>query len=234
MRKQIFTILFIFLNATHTIAAQNMTISNEGSHLSLLAFDVLSVAYSKLNIHLDYIKTPAERSLWMSNTGKTIGESARSKGIEKKYKNLIMISVPVAHVDLVGVSKSKKKIKINGWQSLQPYTIGLRRGVKYLEKKTKGMRVQPVANIKQMLQKVATGRNDVAIMSRIAALVTMKEESITGLTILEPPLERINLYHYLHKSKKHLLNDITKILQEMEASGEIQKIQQKSLLKILK
>ena len=233
MKKRTITIFFILLIANQSIAAQNMTISTSGSNISQIAFDVLCVAYRKLHIHLDYIKFPAERALRMSNTGETIGESARGKGIEKKYKNLIMVPVSVVKVDWVVVSKDKT-IKVNGWQSLKPYIIGIRRGLKLAEDKTFGMRVEPVASYKQTLQKVVAGRNDVAVIPRLSALMTLKEESITCLTILDPPLETFPLFHYLHKSKKYLLNDLTKILQEMATSGEIQKIQQQSLLKLLK
>lgn len=232
MKKLIITFLLSLIITTGTIASENMTISTSGSNISMIAYEVLKVAYTKLNISLSYEKYPAERALISSNKGLTTGETARVKGIEKKYNNLIIVPVPLVKVEWIVVSKDKT-FEVNGWQSLKPYTIGFRQGIKLAETKTKGMKTELVAEDKLALKKLIAGRNDVAVMPRITALSILKEESIKGLTILEPPLESIFLFHYLHKSKEYLLNDLTKILQEMETSGEIRTIRVKLTNRIL-
>ncbi len=45
---------------------------------------------------------------------------------------------------------------------------------------------------------------------------------------LPPPIQTSVLYHYLHKQHAHLVPKITAVLKKMEASGELQMIQERS------
>ena len=134
-----------------------------------------------------------------------------------------MISTPVYKVKWMAVVKDKS-IKVNGWESLRPYKIGIRLGIKLVEMKTKGMNVEKASDNHTILKKVAIGRNDIGILPQLAILAAIKKNNFTGLTILEPPLQTVNLYHYIHNSRKDLVEKLEKVMADMDASGEIQQI----------
>lgn len=68
---------------------------------------VLEEAYQELSIKLKILFAPAKRALVISNSGEADGELNRIKGINKKFKNLIMIPVPINQLE--GVVYTKKK-----------------------------------------------------------------------------------------------------------------------------
>ena len=49
-------------------------------------------------------------------------------------------------------------------------------------------------------------------------------KQLDELTIIEPPLSTTLLYHYVHKSNQDLVPKLTKVLEEMERNGTIEKI----------
>ena len=55
---------------------------------------ILKHAYKKLGIIIQFDKSPGKRGLILSNEGQRDGEIFRIRGINKKYRNLIMVSVP--------------------------------------------------------------------------------------------------------------------------------------------
>ena len=57
---------------------------------------------------------------------------------------------------------------------------------------------------------------------------------IKGLKELKPHVQYFDVFHYLHKKKAYLVPKVTKILKEMKASGEIDRISKQSLIDLLK
>ncbi len=65
-------------------------------HIANISEIVLRKAYERIGVKIDTHYFPAERALYMSNSGLVDGEVNRIIGLEKKYPNLIR--VPVAGV----------------------------------------------------------------------------------------------------------------------------------------
>jgi len=191
---------------------------------------VLKQAYQRIGIKIRIIKQPGKRALRSSNSGKTDGEVMRSKGINAQYSNLIMIPVPVNYVDFVVFTKNVE-FTVNGPQSLKPYKVGVRRGVKLSEGLTKGLNPLVVDREEQLLSILDRGRVDVILMSRIGGLAQIKKLKLKGIKILEPPLATGGLYHYLHMKHENLVAEITESLKKMEQEGEIQKIRNQYISK---
>ena len=51
---------------------------------------------------------------------------------------------------------------------------------------------------------------------------------------LSPALEHIPLYHFLHERHRELLPRIEKVVREMQASGELERVRQQAMAKMLK
>ncbi len=123
---------------------------------------------------------------------------------------------------------------VTGWDSLKPYTIGIRRGVVFAEKGTQGMLVDSVTDYRQLLLKLDAGRNDVAIMPRLSGLFELQKLHIQGIKLLDPPLITLELYHYLHKKHEALVPVLTKVLREINEEGRIRAIREHAIKELLK
>ena len=57
-----------------------------------------------------------------------------------------------------------------------------------------------------------------------AGMVIIKKLKFEGIHALEPPLVRVDLYHFLHKRHAALVPKITESIRKLEASGRIEEI----------
>ena len=192
---------------------------------------LLTEAYQRIGVDVEYVQYPAKRALYTSNLGKTDGEMARIKGVDNEFQNLLMTDVPISSIDIVVFTKNKN-IRVDGWQSLKPYSIAVPRGIRVIEKGTTGMEVSVFNTTEKILKLVSMGRYDVAILTRIDGLGYVKKLNITNLTILEPPVAKVDLYHYLHKKHENLLPKINSSLINLKESGRMKDIRDQFLTEL--
>ena len=200
--------------ATLVFSRQAGTFDDAGENL-------LREAYKRLGISVKTTVLPGERGLILANHGQTDGELNRIAGLENDYHNLIMVPVPLSNIEAVALVRNVR-FKVVGWESLKGRAIGIRLGSKFAEKGTKGMKVSAVPQYPALLKMLELGRVDVVVGARatfLAELQKMREEGgadmVAGLTILEPPIDHIKTYHYLHIKHKALLPEITKALSDV-------------------
>ncbi|WP_299880972.1 ABC transporter substrate-binding protein [uncultured Cocleimonas sp.] len=223
----LFVVSLLFLIASHSRASDVIVLSYaKDSVYQLMAKSILSEAYSRIDKRIVLEKIPAIRSLINANNGSHDGLLARSFYAGKGYSNLIRVSVPIAY-DEIYVYTKKTDIKITGWGSLSPYTIGYVAGSKTIEQKTKGMMVESVTSEIQGLNKLNLGRNDVFI-GLTGAQCLINTLNFSEIKTIKPPLERITLYHYLNKKHMVMAKELEVVLAEMKQSGEMELIQKQS------
>ncbi len=222
----------LFLTSS-TYATDFIRLAAADDPIAEVSTKVLVEAYKRLGIHLDIVTLPAERALQKSNSGKLDGEVNRIKGIERKYKNLVAIPVPVNHFEGVAFTKNLN-IAINGWESLKSLSILIRIGSKFAEAGTKGMSTTGFPSYEKIFTLIASDRYDVCISSRLVGLYNIKKLNLTGIKALEPPLSSFKLYHYLHNKHKDLVPKIRQTLKEMEKEGMIEKIRAQYISEVLK
>ena len=236
LMMQCFFILFlsIMFGPTTLVAKETLLISGAiGLEPHYQSANVLREAYGRIGISLKFKYAPTARSIWLANEGFVDGEIHRAEGMGKKYQNLVMVPAPVNFSGVNAITKGLK-FTVDGWESLRPYRIGIRRGSKRSEKKTEGMNVVALSKPIQLIQMLNSGRIDVAVASisefelkKILKRLQEKGESIQNIQILTPPVLRLPVFHYLHKKNSHLVPRLTKILQEMEKEGLSRKLLQK-------
>ncbi len=231
MRKILVTLLNLMV-ITVNIYAQELEFSKPNDQIAEISSKVLHDAYRLIGIQIRNRTLPAERALLTSNRGKVDGEVNRVKGIERSYSNLIRVPVEINMLEGVVFTKDIS-FSVEGWGSLKPYKIGIRIGTKFAERSTKGMNVDMVTQNVQLFRKLNRGRYDIIVTSRLDGLYLLKKLQLKGIHVLEPPLVTLKLYHYLHKKHTSIIPDITKVLQEMEASGRIQEIRKQEIKKLL-
>ncbi|MCP3853186.1 MAG: ABC transporter substrate-binding protein, partial [Actinomycetia bacterium] len=164
----------------------------------VVAGEIIKVAYKRLGITAIVKGMPGKRALIQSSEGFVDGETIRLSGIEKIYPTLIRVPTPINFIEGAVFSK-KYQFKISGWSSIKDYKIGLVRGVKFSEAGTKGFpRIQIAPSIESLMQMIDLGRVDVGVVARLNGILTLKKLKINTVSVLEPPLNRIDTYHYLH------------------------------------
>jgi len=187
---------------------------------SELGLRVLTEAYECIGIAIRDTGLPAERSLVEANKGTYDGEVVRVKGIEARYPNLLPVPVVVTTAEGMAFTK-KLDIVMDGWASLAPYSIVIRRGLKFAEKGTRGMKVTLVTTYDESFKLVSKGRYDVTVCDRLAGYYFIRKFDYADLKALEPPINTFPLYHYLHKKNTSLIPEITTILSQMQAEGRL-------------
>lgn len=184
---------------------------------------VVIEAFKRIGISVKTVKLPAERGLKNSNLGIEDGEVIRVSGLDKIYKNLIM--VPEKIMDGVFVAFSKKDIDLSaGWSALQPYSVVFINGWKIFEKN-----VPPSTNIEKvrtadlLFPMLNLDRADVVLYEQWGGLYLLAGYQPTSIKKLDPPLASRGLYMYLNKKHKDLVPKVTDALRQMKSDGTYQK-----------
>jgi len=205
-----------------SVSADEFTFSAiKNASLISYAHEVLTEAYGRLDHTIKVLELPAARSIFISNEGAGVdGELFRVSGIETKFQNLVPIPVTLSFSDWVVVSKSNT-IKIEGWHSIKPYVVGTRLGVVTTDIGTLGMEPTKVNTNKQLLKMLLSDRVDLIVLSKNNALKHTLGMEYKKLHILQPPIQRVPVYHFLHQKHTALSPEITSILKTMQQQGFI-------------
>lgn len=230
-------LLFLYLSflTTNIYANKQLIIATgekQNSPFNKISKEILTEAYKKIDVDVNFQAVPSLRSLVMSDEGKIDGEMHRILGIEKKFLNLIRIPISINKINVVVFTKNKDII-INKIDDLKHYKIGIRRGVQFAENISYGMNVYKLEKIDQLFNMLQLGRIDIAIETSFAGIKTIKKLNLDGIHISETPILTKKLYHYLNKKHKEIIPLITKSLKEMEKNNIIQDKYEEKLKKNL-
>jgi polar amino acid transport system substrate-binding protein len=213
-----------FLSVAPVWAAQPLVFSTiEGGAVSRIIMPILTSAYDQLGIEIEFKFYPASRGVLVANSGLYDGETFRGMDFIDEENNLLPVMVVVAEVDWWVYSKHVQ-FKVDGYQSLAPYRVSSRRGILAADNILQFSRKKQMLNtFKQALQTLDAERVDLAIIPARVALKILKDTPM-NIYPLKPPIRVDKLYHFLHKKHKGLIPKITKVLKEMEKSGEIKRL----------
>ena len=201
--------------------------SIENSGFTAFATKVVTQAYKNIGIDISVKALPGKRALIVSNQGKGVdGELFRISGVEKTYTNLIPIKVAL-HKSQWMVYTKNKDFKVQGWQSLKPYKIGIKRGIATTEKGTQGMKTTRVNSNEQLFKLLDTNRVDLIVISKINGKKYLDNSQYKDIDFLETPVAIISVYHFLHIKNQHLVPKITQAMKELEEQGIIEKLKKK-------
>lgn len=159
----------------------------------------------------------------IADEGKIDGDVNRVASIAKDYPNLVKVPVPLFFVDIVAFTKSTE-IAIKGWDSLRPYKIATLRGLKIAEQGLENFEYVSVPDFDPIIRMLERGRVDIAVLPREDGIKGIKELGITSIRVIEPPLIRVELYHFLHNKHKSIVPEITASLDKMREEGLIEKL----------
>ena len=218
------TLLIFTILLTSNAFAEPLRITTiTNSQYVPVGVEIITEAYRRIGLEIKIVAMPASAALEHANRGLSDAELFRIDNINLKYKNLIKIPVVVNSLEGNAVVKDKN-IKISQWQDLSNYRFGIRKGVRYMEMATKDMNKEVVQDNKQLLKMLLADRVDIIILSRLNAIIHLREPEYKDFIIIEPSLTTLNLFHYVNKKNKHLVEPLTKALMELEEEGFIKKV----------
>ena len=193
---------------------------------------ILGKAYARLGYRLEVARYPAERALRLADAGRADGDVQRIDGLASHYPNLLQLKPAINYIEGSAFT-ADRAISIEGWESLRPYRIGFIRGIKFAELNTVGMDRHPVGDYQALFKMLIKGRFDLGVSPRLNGLYQLKQLGLEGVTPLDPPLARFDLYHYLHRSHAQLAPKLEAVFREMQASGELTAIREAVVSRLL-
>ncbi|MFB9124692.1 substrate-binding periplasmic protein [Paraburkholderia dipogonis] len=185
--------------------------------------EILAVIYARLGIQVEFVNVPAKRSLIESSSGRLDGEVQRVFDVQREYPTLIAVRESISYIEPTAFVRDAG-INVNGWESLRPYRVGIVRGVGSSERGTAGMpQVEPTATMDQMMLMLASNHIDVAVNDLFSGLLVIRKLGLDGqLRAVLPPLQHIDMYHFLNERNRELVPRVEAVIRGMRASGELQ------------
>ena len=212
---------------TVTISA----IANEQTHA--IAKDVLREVYHRIGYEVLFDDLPGQRALAWANNGLTDGDVARIDGTEKKYPNLIRITPPIIFFEGVVFSKTVTR-RISRWEDLKGLRIGVIRGIRYSTIGTRDMDPFFADDMTHLFRILDKDRIEVAVAVLDAGAIEIKRNfRDSTIHVIGEPLYSAPLYHFVNVRNKDLVGKLEKVLSELTASGEIERLREQARERLL-
>lgn len=191
-----------------------------------MAAEVVRGAYARLGLDTELTWLPGERAVVAIDAGQYDADIMHPLQTAARYRNMVRVPTPVLYMDVIALSLGAGPARPS-WENLQNTSVCIRRGIKFIEWRTAGFSNVSVANqydaVILMLQK---RRCDVAIVPRFAWL-GMKPDGVAGVMRLDPVLERVPLYHFVHVSQAGLLPALDARLRSSQLQGVLAELQRR-------
>lgn len=217
MTKIVFSLL-LFCSSS-VVFSQTLTFSTVQSAAIIRVNEaVLAEAYRRLGIIIQVRNYPAARALIESNSGKVDGELYRMAGISNRFHNLIMVPTPISSIEWMVFTRDQD-LKVNGWASIASFNVAVERGILYVEQQTIGMKRELVNDNLQMMKMLELDRVQLVVDTRLDGASVLRGLKNHSIRMLEPPLAKIDLHHYLHKRHQALVPKLDAILKQLQREG---------------
>lgn len=216
-------LLFIFFIFLLTLHAKTYVISGGINNSSqTIASKILKIAYTRAGLKINFKFMQLEKSLFSSNTALTDGEISRIKNINKIYKNLLIIPVPLVTVQAITFSKNSS-LYIDKWSDLKAYNVTIVSGTKFIEQATKEHNITTnlVPKFKDAFKKLTTDNTEAIVVPKLVGLKYIYLTNSKQIHMVSKPLKTMKLYHFVNTKNKDLVPILTPILQRMKDSGEV-------------
>ncbi|SEA72948.1 polar amino acid transport system substrate-binding protein [Desulfuromusa kysingii] len=184
---------------------------------------IVREAFARIGKEVLVTPLPAERSLINADKGINDGDLIRVTGLQRHYPNLIQVSEKLIDFEFVAFHKGPH-IRIENWNTLAPYSVGIVRGWKILERNLSDAHLTQVESLSLLFTLLEKGRTDVVVYERLAGLQAIHDLGLKDISQLEPPLEVQPMYLYLHKRHKMLIAPLIEALKAMKQDGTYHKI----------
>jgi hypothetical protein len=95
-------------------------------------------------------------------------------------------------------------------------------------------RVTAAASLENMIRMLDADRFDLMVTDLFSGRVAVKKLNLQArIQPLSPPLQKIDIDHYLHERHRVLAGKVGKVIQDMSASGELARLREALVKQVL-
>ncbi len=182
---------------------------------------VMRRVYQRLGHDFELVRFPGKRALIEANQGQVDGSLVRIKAVEKQLNNLIRIPTSIGSFKVMAITRVGEP-KITGIAGLIGKHVGIVRGVELTERLTKNHQRQTVNSIDSLFKILLSEHVEVILFPKLDGEKYIQAHQLGDkVNISNNPILDVKLYHYVHKSKAKLAEQLTELLKQMERTGEL-------------
>lgn len=185
-----------------------------GSPASLYSQELLSEAYRRLGVRVEFIEVPFGRSLVESNKGELAGELARVLRVTESYPALLPVPYVLFDTDVFLYVNQQR---CAGCQLQQVQSLAYVRGAMVVEDILRTLpasrQVISTGSLEATKNLFLTGKVDSVVFA------AYQLDASTGFPIAEQRLQSLPDYHLLHQSHQALIPELTAMLYQLEREG---------------
>lgn len=193
---------------------------------------IVKEAFSRIGEKVSIRALPSERSLVNANQGFIDGDLVRIEGIDNLYPNLVRVPEKTCDFEFTAFGKDTA-IELGGWESLEPYSVGIIIGWKILEENVHSRVLVKVENPKLLFNLIKHDRVDMVIYNRHEGYGVIKEMDLQGIDVIGQPLESREMFLYLNKKHGNLIPPLARAMKDMKKDGTYSHIVNAALKKYL-
>ncbi len=229
----VFAISLMSLQVVSSIAAEKTYVLSysPGTLFHQLVRDRTKVVYERAGIQADFIPLPHNRSLLSANNGTVDGDVGRVASVEEKYPDLRRVNVKL--MDLNGaVYTIRKDIESYSDDLLTKYRVGAVLGVRWTEKKMKGLNVTTVRDYPALFEMLLQGRVDIALATEASTDEVMRAlgDRAANIRKLQPFVFTAPIYHYVNKKNERIIPRLEAALKELVEEGYWESSEEKTYI----
>jgi ABC-type amino acid transport substrate-binding protein len=79
-------------------------------------------------------------------------------------------------------------------------------------------------NTVHLFQQLLLGNIDIALTNQVDGELTIKQNNLLGIKLINRSLAKLDLFHYIHKNHKNLVKPINETIKKLKANGELAKM----------
>ena len=214
--------LMMYVGAINIANAEVFNIATAETVETRAIAKIIKEAYRLLGHEANVAYRHAAGSMKEVNAGKFDAELARISGIEMEFPNLVRVAEPIYSMSISAIVRSGSNVNIGSWEEIGDRRIGYPRGYKILDIRTRKLDAVKVSSPTAIVKMVKAGRLEVGLLMQSDAEALAKKYG--GVSVLEPPIEVVTLYHYLHVRHRRLAPSLEKVLIQLNDSGRSKEI----------
>ena len=210
------------------MAAETLLLSSREETLTnRFVEQVLTDAYGQIGINVEFVNYPSARSVLEADLGRADGEVARLESVLEQYPNLRKVPVPIFYSELSVFMHKDYKIDISGWSSLDGHAVTAIRGFKFVEEKLSNNSPRIAKSSLIAIELIENNFSEIAVLNRFLGEVAIAKNNATNVVVVDPPLERLPVFHLLHKKHETLIPKLTSVLEGMKIDGTLRMMWEK-------
>lgn len=186
-------------------------------------------ALSRLGFQLDVEHLPAERAILLADSGFADGELIRIGGLQKLYPNLIQVPEKIFDMEFIAFGKNPE-LRIENWQDLKQYSVGIITGWKILENKMPDeVDLTKVKNPQQLFELLNKDRANVVLFSRWQGMAFIQANGYQEILPVGSPLVTTEMFVYLNQKHADQVAALAEILRSMKQDGSYRQLREQAL-----